>query len=427
MMRIAVCATVTFAAWAIVATPLPAEDWPGFRNAGRTGASAERGLQQSWENTKPRLLWMAEGMGGGFASVAVADGRVFTSGNFSDGQGVVAVSAQDGRQLWRTTVTEAVPGHSYEGSRSTPTVDGEHLYVVTSDGQIACLRTDDGRIEWKRDFKKDWNGQMMSGWGYSESPLVDGKLVLCTPGGPNAMVVALDKRTGREVWRCAVPQADRGRGRGAGYASIVISNAGGLKQYVTVIGQGLIGIRAADGRFMWGYDRIANGTANIPTPLVEGDYIFASTGYGAGAALLKVSARNRIARAEEVYFKPGKEVQNHHGGMVLHDGHVYLGHQHNNGFPMCVELRTGNIKWGGDIRGAGRGSAAVIYADGNLIFRYQDGTLAMIEATPAEYRLKGTWKPEYVREPSWAHPAVADGKLYLREQDKLMCYDMRAN
>ncbi len=224
-----------------------------------------------------------------------------------------------------------------------------------------------------------------------------------------------------------MPQVDRGRGRGAGYASIVVSNAGGLKQYVTIIGQGLIGIRASDGRFMWGYDRIANGTANIPTPLVEGDYIFASTGYGAGAALLKVSARNRLARAEEVYFKSGKEVQNHHGGMVLHDGHVYLGHQHNNGFPMCIELRTGKIKWGGDIRGPGRGSAAVIYADGNLIFRYQDGTVAMIEATPEEYRLKGTWKPEYVREPSWAHPAVSDGKLYLREQDKLMCYDMRAN
>lgn len=427
MLRVALCRAMMFAACAIVATPLPAADWPGFRNEGRTGVSPERGLQQSWENTQPRLLWMAEGLGGGFASVAVADGRVFTTGNFSDGQGVVAVSAEDGRQLWKTTVTDAVPEHSYQGSRSTPTIDGEHLYVVTSDGQIACLRTADGSEVWKRDFKKDWKGRMMSGWGYSESPLVDGRLVLCTPGAPDAMVVALDKRTGREVWRSAVPQGDRGGNRGAGYASIVISNAGGLKQYVTIIGAGLIGIRASDGRFLWGYNRIANGTANIPTPLVDGDYIFASTGYGAGAALLKVVARGNQARAQEVYFKSGKEVQNHHGGMVLHDGHVYLGHQHNNGFPMCIEMRTGEVKWGGDIRGPGRGSAAVIYADGNLIFRYQDGLLAMIEATPDEYRLKGTWKPEYVQGPSWAHPAVADGKLYLREQNKLMCYDLRAN
>ncbi len=199
MMRFLLCAAVIVAAWGTVLAPLPAADWPGFRNQGRTGVSTESGLQQSWETTKPRLLWMAEGMGGGYASVAVADGRVFTTGNFTDGQGVVAVSAQDGRQLWRTTVTDAVPEHSYEGSRSTPTVDGDYLYVVTSDGQIACLRTADGRIEWKRDFKKDWNGRMMSGWGYSESPLVDGRLVLCTPGGPDAMVVALDKRTGREV------------------------------------------------------------------------------------------------------------------------------------------------------------------------------------------------------------------------------------
>ncbi len=427
MIRLAAVFAVTGALFGLSTAHTNAADWPGFRNAGRTGVSPETGLQQSWENTQPRLLWMVEGTGGGFASVAVADGRVITTGNFNDGQGVVAFSTDDGRQLWKTTVTDAVPKHSYEGSRSTPTVDGDLLYLVTSDGQIACLRTADGSLVWKRDFKKDWNGRMMSGWGYSESPLVDGNLVLCTPGGPDAMVVALNKRTGREAWRCAVPQNAGGRSRGAGYASIVVSNAGGVKQYVTIVGQGLIGIRASDGRFLWGYDRIANGTANIPTPLVEGDYIFASTGYGAGAALLKITGRGNQVRAEEVYFKSGKELQNHHGGMVLHNGHVYLGHQHNNGFPMCVEMKSGDVKWGGDIRGPGRGSAAVIYADGNLIFRYQDGLMAMIEATPDEYRLKGTWKPEHVQGPSWAHPAIADGKLYLREQDKLMCYDLRAN
>ncbi len=410
-------------ACAVLAERAPADDWPGYRNAGRTGATAETGLQQSWENAQPKLLWMAEGMGGGYASVSIADGRVYTTGNLTDGQGVVCVSADDGRTLWKSTITDSVPKHSYEGSRSTPTVDGERLYVVTSDGQLACLQTSDGKVLWTRNLKQDFNGQMMSGWGYSESPLVDGDLVVCTPGGRDAMLAAFNKVTGEDVWQAAVPTF--GRGRGAGYASIVVSQGAGVKQYVQVIGQGVIGVRAADGKFLWGYSSIANGTANIPTPLVDGDYVFAATGYGAGAALLKLVPDGDGVKAEEVYFKSGKELQNHHGGMVLHQGHVYLGHQHNNGFPTCVDLKTGNIAWGGDIRGPGRGSAAVIYADGNLIFRYQDGLLAMIEATPEEYRLKGTWTPEYVRGPSWAHPAIANGKLYLREQDKLMCYDMR--
>ncbi len=401
-----------------------ADDWPGFRNADRTGASAETGLQQAWENTQPRLVWSTEGVGGGFASLAIEDGRVYTTGNFSDGQGAVCFAANNGRQLWQTTVTDAVPKHSYEGSRSTPSVDGEHLYFVTSDGQIACLKTADGALVWKRNFQKDFRGQMMSGWGYSESPLVDGDLVLCTPGGKDAMLVALNKKTGEDVWRSTVPSF--GKGRGAGYASIVISHGAGVKQYVQIIGQGVIGIRAADGEFLWGYGQVANGTANIPTPLVDGDYVFASTGYGAGAALLKLVADGAGVKAEEVYFKPGKDLQNHHGGMVLHNGYVYFGHQHNNGFPICVEMKSGDVAWGGNTRGPGRGSAAVIYADGNLIFRYQDGLLAMIEATPKEYRLKGTWKPEYTKEPSWSHPAIAHGMLYLRDQDRLMCYDMRA-
>ena len=417
-----------FALLAVAGLALPfgslqAEDWPGFRNAGRTGASSETGLQQTWEGQQPRLLWSTEGIGGGFASVSIVGNRIFTTGNFADGQGAVCVAADSGRELWKTTITDVVPKHSYEGSRSTPTVDGDRLYLVTSDGQLACLQTADGKIVWKREFKKEFGGQMMSGWGYSEPPLVDGDRLICTPGGKNAMLVALDKLTGEEIWRCAVPEFNRGRG--AGYASVVISNGGGVKQYIQVIGQGVIGVRADDGQFLWGYGRVANGTANIPTPLVDGDYVFASTGYGTGAALLKLEATAEGVEAEEIYFKEGKELQNHHGGMVLHNGYVYLGHQHNNGFPMCVEMKTGEVAWGGNVRGPGSGSAAVIYADGNLIFRYQNGLLAMIEATPREYKLKGTWMPEYTKTPSWAHPAIADGKLYLREQDRLMCYDLR--
>lgn len=304
------------------------------------------------------------------------------------------------------------------------------LYIVTSDGAIHCVQCERGDVVWSKNFKTEWNGRMMSGWGYSESPLVDGDRVLCTPGGKDAMIVALDKKTGDEVWKAAVPNFGSGKTRkgdpikmGAGYASIVVSNGGGVKQYVTLIGQGVIGIRADDGKFLWGYEDVANKTANIPTPICEGDYVFASSGYGTGAALLKLSSDGSGGvKAEEQYFLDSKKLQNHHGGMVMIGDYIYCGHNHNSGFPICVEWKTGDIKWMD--RGPGSGSAAVLYADGNLVYRYQNGIVALIEATPEEYRLKGELKPEYQEGKTWAHPVIVDGKMYLREQDKLMCYDV---
>lgn len=431
---------------ALPAASLRGDDWPQWRGPNRDGKSAESGLLPNWQDKAPALQWTVEGMGRGYASLAIVDGRAYTTGNFEDGQGVVAVDTSTGDVIWRRTITDAVPQHSYEGSRCTPTVDGENLYVVTSDGQIACLKKEDGTIVWKRSLRDDWQGRMMSNWGFSESPLVDGDRVVCTPGGPGATIVALNKLTGEEIWRSAPPapaaapaeeappeQGRRGRrrrgggGASAAYSSIVISHAAGVKQYVQLIGSGIIGVRADDGQFLWQYGRIANTTANIPTPIVTGDYVFTSTGYGAGAALLRLIADGEGLQAEEVYFLDGGTFQNHHGQMILVDGHVYAGHQHGNGFPICVELETGEIVWGGNIRGAGRGSAAITFADGQLIFRYQDGTLALIAATPEGYQLNGTLTPAYQEDKSWSHPVVVDGKLYLREQDKLMCYDVRGS
>lgn len=414
------------ASMALAAESNTAGEWRQWRGPGRENKSPEKGLLKSWEGSPPKLVWMADGLGEGYASVSIADGRIYTTGNTDDSQAVVALNAADGKLLWKQSLTNEVPKHGYEGSRCTPTVDGDRLYVVTSNGIIACLKSADGKIVWEKDFKKDFGGRMMSGWGFSESPLVDGDWVLCTPGGDDAMIVALDKLTGNEVWRSKVPELGKSGKDGAGYSSIVISNAGGVKQYVQLIGRGTIGVRASDGKFLWGYNQIANPTANIPTPIVAGDYVFTSTGYNdGGSALLKISRDGDTFSAEEVYYHPAKTLQNHHGGMVLHDGHVYFGAKHNNGFPVCVNLKTGKTAWGGDTRGPGSGSAAIVFADGNLIFRYQSGEVALIEATPDEYRLKGTFTPEYVgKSPCWAQPVVAGGKLYLRDQDKLMCYDV---
>lgn len=404
-----------------------ADDWPQWRGPNRDGKSTETGLDWDWKNSPPELIYLSEGLGSGYAGVAIAKDKLFTTGNFSEGQAVVCVSAKDGKPVWKRVVTVGPPKHSYEGSRSTPTVDGDRVYAVTSDGQIVCVRADSGELVWKRNFRQDWNGRMMSGWGFSESPLVDGDWVLCTPGGKEAMIVALNKTTGREVWRSAVPDFGQGQKRkaGAGYSSIVVSHGAGVKQYLQIVGAGIISVRASDGKFLWGYTDIANRVANIPTPIPAGDMVFCSTGYGTGAALLRLRKDGDGVAYEEQYFLNAKTLENHHGGMVLHNGHIYCGHKHGNGFPICVDLESGKVIWGGDFRGPGKGSAAIVFADGHLIFRYQSGELAAIEATPKGYQLKGVLKPAYQKGRSWAHPVVLNGKLYLREQDKLMCYDLR--
>ena len=188
---------------------------------------------------------------------------------------------------------------------------------------------------------------------------------------------------------------------------------------------GLIGASADDGKFLWSYTRVANAVANITTPIVRGDYVFASTAYDAGSALVKLTPTASGVNAQEVYFIPARTFQNHHGGMVLVGDCIYAGHGQKNGFPICLDWKAGKVLWGGDRRGAGQGSAAVTYADGRLYFRYEDGTMALIGATPNEYKLYGTFKIPDVTEPSWPPPVIASGKLYLREQDALFCYNLR--
>ncbi|MCA9029787.1 MAG: PQQ-like beta-propeller repeat protein [Planctomycetaceae bacterium] len=410
---------------AVLASSLFAADWPQWRGPNRDGKALEKGLKLDWSKGEPKHLWPIGGVGGGYASLAVVNQRIYTTGNLEAGQGVTCLDAKTGDLIWSTPVTEIVPKHGYEGSRCTPTIDGDSLYIVTSDGQIACLKSADGEVVWRRSFK-DFGGKMMSVWGFSESPLVDGDLVLCTPGGPEAMIVALKKSSGEEVWRSAVPELGEAGKDGAGYSSIVISNGAGVKQYVTLVGRGVVSVRAADGKFLWGYNPVANGTANIPTPLPLGDFIFASSGYGTGAALLELKADgNGGVKAVEKYFLDAKTFQNHHGGMIVDGEFIYAGHQHNKGFPICLHWPSGEVKWTDDPRERKwDGSAAVTYVNGQMLFRYENGVLALVAATPEGFKFTGAFTPVYQEGKSWSHPVVVGDKLYLREQNKLMCYQL---
>ncbi len=416
---------------ALLTAPLLAADWPQWRGPARDGRSPETGLLAAWPEGGPPLAWRAAGMGHGYSSVAVVGERLYTLGDVGETQHVLAVSVEDGHTLWKTPIG---PGweDNYIGARSTPAVDGEHLYALSTEGVLLCLETGGGEIRWRRDLPKEHGAGLMMAkgqysWKFAESPLVDGDRVIVTPGASDALLAAFDKRTGKELWRTRAGDRDLGDfgADGAGYSSAVVSNAGGVRQIVQLLGRGVIGVEASTGRLLWHYGRVANGIANIATPLATGDHVFVSTGYGTGSALLEITRKGDAFEAREVYFLTADTMQNHHGGLILDGGHVYTGTGHNKGFPLAVKMASGEVAWG-PIRNQGRDSAAVAFAEGRLYFRYQNGLMVLIEATPEEYREHGSFQIPDVDQFSWSHPVIAGGRLYLREQDNLFAYDIRA-
>jgi outer membrane protein assembly factor BamB len=417
---------------ALVVFPLPQGqaasspgDWPCWRGPNRDGLARETGLLPEWKAGGPPLAWKTSGTGVGYSSVAVSGGRIFTLGDRDGAQQVIALNEGDGKVLWTAKLGMAWRDEM-GGPRGTPSVSDDLVFAVGTEGDVAAFEVATGKERWRKSLVNDFGGSMMSVWKFSESPLVDGDRLVVTPGARDAALVALDKKTGKEIWRSAVPDLGPKGKDGAGYSSVVISKAAGVKQYVQLMGRGLVGVRAEDGKFLWGYNKVANDVANISTPVVLANYVFASTGYQTGSAFLELAKAGDGVQAKEVYFLDAKTFQNHHGGFVLVGTQVYGGHGHRKGFPICVEFTTGKVLWGGDIRNAGAGSAAVAYADGSLYFRYENGVMVLIRATPEGYQEKGSFTIPNVKDPSWSHPVIAGGRLYLREQDTLYAYDVKA-
>ena len=289
---------------------------------------------------------------------------------------------------------------------------------------VVCLELASGKVRWQRNLPEDFGGKIMTIWKYSESPLIDGDRVICTPGGEDAAMVALDKRTGDLIWKCAVPEFGEEGADGAAYSSAVVAEIGGVRQYVQVLGRGAVGVEAEGGQFLWGYNPVANNIANVTAATVKGNYVFLSTAYNTGSALLEIVPAGDGFRANEVYFLGPRDFQNHHGGVVLVDGYIYGGHGPNRGDPTCIDAATGEICW--KERSPSRGSAGVLYADGNLIFRYDRGEVLLVEATPDELRVKGRFTAVKDEGAAWAHPVIHEGRLYLRHANVLACYDLRA-
>lgn len=400
-------------------------EWPTFRGASRTAVSPEKGLLQEWPAEGPKLLWTAAGAGRGYSSVAVAGGKVFTLGDGSSlaedkDEYLLAFDQKDGKLLWKAKTGAAwTSGQaSWQSSRGTPTVDGNRVYVVTPHSDLVCCDVQNGQEVWRKNLKNDFGGKKGDNWGYSESVLIDGDRLICTPGGTQTTMAALNKATGETVWTVVQPD-----NRGAGHASIVITEIGGTKVYVQSTASGPIGVRASDGKLLWAYD-VEKTTAVIPTPIVRGDLVFWVAGYRRGGALLKqVPGADGEVKVEEVFgIKP--ELANKHGGVVL-VGDYLFGDSDDQGIPFCAELLTGEIKW--KKRGSGKNSAAFAAADGRLYIQFADGTMVLAKADPAEYVEVGSFKaPGSGDRPSWAHPVIVGGKLYLRQNDQILCYDVQA-
>ena len=410
MRQLAIIVIILATSGSIARGQLADGDWPQWRGPDRNGISREKGLLAQWPKSGPPLVWSASDLGGGYGSVSVAGSRVFVQGMRKRQSFVTALDKETGKPVWTRALGSAGDNDRGSGPRGTPTLDGDRLYVLSETGDLACLRAADGTVIWQRNILTDFRGQNIP-WLISESPLVDGDRVIVTPGGRGAGMVALEKMTGKTVWTSKELSDE------AGYSSTIVADVQGVRTFMTLTSQAGVGVRASDGKLMWRYSKAANGTANAATPVYGDNKVFYASGYGTGGGLLELRAAGGEIRAQEVYFT--REMQNHHGGMVLFNGYLY---GFNNAILTCLEFATGKMMWRD--RSVGKGSLTV--ADGHLYLLGEDNVVGLAEATPAGYREKGRFSIRDQGLPSWAHPVVSGGQLYIRNQGTLARYDVRA-
>ena len=390
-----------------------AADWPQWRGPSRDGISTETGLIDRIPAEGPKLVWKSTGLGAGFSTISVAGGRIYTCGDRKDSSFVYALSAKDGKQIWAARLGKpGAPGWGgFAGPRATPTISGDVLFTVDQWGEMVCLSTTDGKEKWRKHFEQDFGGKRPE-WGFSESPLVDGDKVLVTPGGAKGAIVALDKKSGSLIWQTSEFTDS------AHYSSLIIAQIGGVKQYIQLTEESVVGV-STEGKLLWKATRKGK-TAVIPTPVVKDNLVYVSSGYGAGCNLFKVSSADGKFTVEQVY--ENKVIANHHGGVILIGDYVY-GHSDNKGWT-CQDLKTGEAKW----QDKSMGKGAVVSADGKLFLRQEDkqGTVAMVAVDPSGYKELGRFdQPDRSGKQTWPHPVISDGKLYLRDQDVLLCYDLK--
>ena len=406
-----------------LALPALAADWPQFRGPNRDDVSRETALLKTWPKQGPKLLWTFEEAGIGYSGPAIVGNHLYTMGGDGKKEYVFALDLTTRKKAWSTEVGPFFSHGNGDGPRGTPTVAGDVLFCLTGHGELLCVETKQGKVRWRINLRKDLGGEMASGWGYSESVLVDGDKVICTPGGKKGTLAALDKSNGKVLWRSTGWTAK------ATYSSIVPAQIGGVKQYVQMTGSGVAGIAADDGRLLWQSNQSAHGIS-VSTPVVKDDLVYVSTGYGVGGGAVKVTREDNTFKAEKLYDRDVQKLMvNHHGGFVLVGEYVY-GYSDSRGW-ICQELKTGKLVWRGKAREIGKGSLTC--AGGQLYCFTESGAkVALVEATPEGWKENGRFAlPKRSKrnrhQMAWTHPVVANGRLYLRDQENIFCYDVSAD
>jgi outer membrane protein assembly factor BamB len=404
--------------FAVVAGSVVAADWPQWRGPNRDDVSTEKNLLKVWPKDGPRVVWKFQEAGGAYSGPSIVGDQLYCCGSDEQREFVFALNARTGKKEWSADFSKGYTHGRGDGPRGNPTVDGDHLYVLGGGGQLACLETKGGKLVWSKNLSKDLGGQMMSGWGYSESVLIDGDQLICTPGGKNGTLAAFDKKTGDVLWR------SKDSTDSAAYSSVIIATVSGVKQYIQMTGRGVIGVAPKDGKVLWHYTEGKYQTAVIPTPICRDNHVFITRGYGVGCDMIKLTANSDgTFKAEKEYANTN--MVNHHGGVILLGDYLY-GYSDKGGWT-CQDFKTGAVKWSDNKFGKG----SVAYADG-MLYHYseKDGTVVLSEASPAgwkevsRFKIPETSKLHKGQVMYWTHPVVSNGRLYIRDQDLLFCFDV---
>lgn len=391
-----------------------AADWPQWRGPNRTDLNTETGLLKTWPEGGPKRVWLYQNAGLGYSGFSVVGGHLYTLGARGPKEFLIALDASTGKELWSTAVDDTYPNNWGDGPRSTPTVDGDRIYALGANGGLICAQAADGKVLWRADMK-DFGGKL-PGWGFCESPLVEGDLVTVTPGGSQGTIVALDKKSGKKVWQTTELTDE------AHYSSIIPADLNGGRQLIQLTPKTIVGVSAKDGKVLW-QSPWPGRVAVIPTPIYHDHHVYVTSGYGVGCKLVKIGPNNE---ASDVY--ENKVMKNHHGGVILVGEYLY-GHSDGAGW-LCQEFLTGKEVWNNKQFGKG----AVGYADGMLYCLEEgSGTVALVEASPKGWTEHGRFKldPQTTQRKKdgriWTHPVISGGKLYLRDQEILYCFDIKAN
>lgn len=391
-----------------------AADWPQWRGKDRKDHSPDASTLVPWPEKGPERLWLFEQAGVGYSGPSIVGDQLFTMGAWEDAEHVLCLDIKTGKKIWSTPLEERIYNNDWgNGPRGTPTIDGDRAYALTGNGTLGCLNIKDGKVIWKADLTKDLGGKLQR-WGYTESVLIDGDKVICSPGGSKGTMAALDKMTGKVIWQSKDLRDE------TQYSSPIFVEHGGKRQYVQLIGKSVFGADAENGNILW-QAKFPGKIAVIPTPIYHDGHVYVTAGYGVGSRLYKLDG----AEPKPVY--EGPDMVNHHGGVILHDGKLY-GHSESGGWT-CQDFMTGKALW--QNKSLGKGCCS--FVAGHLVcVDEKSGDVALVEASPDAWKEKSRFRLDpqtKIRKPQgriWTHPVILDGRLYLRDQDLIYCYNVKA-